>query len=172
MLNSTKSTKLVSKSKKPNIIIKKSPDQSLKKDLVKKNKFYTKKVLYFDSIKGEDKKLNKILNRYKNKLSQTINLMDELLNPSNPRNDKIADKLLKLLKKYDTNKNDNQVGGGNTRMDSIKNSLKTYKRRYDNAKTQESKDRLNKLYNKILLNKTRLNIKYYKNKINELNNKL
>ena len=65
-----------------------------------------------------------------------------------------------------------QVGGGKTRMDSIKNSLKTYKRRYNNAKTEESQERLNKLYNKILLNKTKLNIKYYKNKLNELQKNL
>ena len=57
-------------------------------------------------------------------------------------------------------------------MNSIKNSLKTYKRRHNNSKTKESQEKLSKLYSKILSNKTKLNIKYYKNKINQLEKNL
>ena len=111
-------------------------------------------------IERKEKFLKKLLEKNEKNLNILL---------QNNMNTTTSEKILDNLAESNTNV---QVGGGKTRMDSIKNSLKTYKRRYNNAKTQESQERLNKIYNKILLNKTKLNIKYYKNKLNELQKNL
>jgi hypothetical protein len=134
---------------------------------LKKRNRYLEKKLVKPPVDNKKKTIRNI-NYLKKVLERNKKIIETL--EENNMTFKTAEKLLDVLQ--DSSNTTVQVGGGKTRMDSIKNSLKTYKRRYNNAKTEESQERLSKLYNKILLNKTKLNIKYYKNKLNELQKNL
>jgi len=142
-------------------ITKEKYNDKVRNVLRKYNSTYTK-----DLIKSKASEKKKIA-RLEKKLKLNINLFEQLDNGTFNYN-----KAAKIIEKINEG-NTVQVGGGGsegkTRMDDVKRSLKIYRRRYDNAKTDDARDKLDKLYNKILRNKTKLNIKYYKNKLNDLN---
>jgi hypothetical protein len=156
---------LLNKKLKNGKITKEKYNNQVRNVLKKYNSNYTKKLIKLNNSDKKNKNTEKKIARLEKKLKLNIDLFDQLNNGTFNYN-----KVDKVIEKFnEENKSTTQVGGGKTRMDSVKNTLKIYKRRYNNSKTEDARDKLNKLYNKILRNKTKLNIRYYKNKLNDLN---